>query len=1174
MEKDEENETMESIQKMLEEETTLVDLVSARETESRGFAAALERAKRHREDATARRDELKTIMDKKGDVYVQGAISMGFLTREAAEEKLEDVAKRRREDSSSAESLPPALAAYAKEVGTVDRATMEVESADVRVQKAKRDLDESTSRIREARADLEALCRRLETAQHKVLAPYFARAEKNDQAVDRYRIQALCRQIGGIPSSMRRKVWPVLLGVESRGSRDADARLRAEMRSTPGDLKTQRIIEADVARTRQKIPYFRQERVKGTMNRMLTFYCKRRGEEYTQGLHELCAPFVWLYRSSSEDEEDDEATAFNVFYAFVTNFLPTMFSGEDFNLLNASLRFFELLLQYHDPRLSNLLQQYGLRSQLYATSWFVTLFAHTLPLTHIFDVWDMYIIEGSPFVHHFASLALLQSTSHTLMAAEAETDGRVQISRDLLMEQLMINKDHFHSEGFGNVRQLTCRARALLSTTPKSFYQMLRQVCYRLDGTLPDASLVARLEAMICLEVKPRELLQVEKRLQSSDNAVESSSPRARQPTRLGDRIKYFVFDCRSQEDYDKAHFALSFHLDPKLLTGDAATDFDEALKRFEPLRGSAGFCFMDSGAVEGGGRFFTLAQGLRSVQQKPMLSVATRFALFFIQRGYDRVALVPGGFAACREALRNSPKLRDLLFGAEISTSPSSSSLTVSSLTGRKDSSSVFSMVSRMISAGLEDETLGEDHGDVKAPTPTLESVPSGDESKKRNANVILVSFDGVKDVDAFGVEFREIRLAMTDPAEWKAAEWQRGALNRAIPAAGDEGIKCMYLLGSHDDEYLARDSFYQVRVCVHRNSPTPKTPVHGWSEWSNASKPFGWSTQKDESEKHNGPDAEHVKDRHLNGVVRPMYPILPDEFIVSFRERRSFGMVLRGVPSPGQRGERYARRVFVIKIEPRSLAEDTKIEAMDEIIALDDMPIGIPPFNNLDDVIEYIKDFSGGRTTSDDVDQGSITFRFRRQPVPSSVVSPSPKKGITRKKANSGTKMMGRWLKKQFSGRLKAKSSTSDTSTCSREDDSIANFLQLNSSSSVSTDPASLGLMSLPSRDSEPSFKAERKIGKVFESCRLCIFEGHVLALKPSETFEGWGKLVVKFPLTSLLKITSRKSLANSVIFQVKDYTPPGDFVGVLPKTAEILFLVEEKKDFIAKVQEQFNS
>eukprot|EP00938_MAST-03A_sp_MAST-3A-sp1_P003956 g3956.t1 len=491
------------------------------------FEVGVDRAREELESCKKCEDEAASNVKTLGDRYVESAISMGFCDEKTAREKLSSIDDQI-EDKEFVSKLATGLKAYAEKVAIVRNAHASTERVRKKVEEAEEKLKDVRNRMADAQKSMQETAEELEKLQEAVLRPLFEKKQ-----VDKFRLRELCREIGGIPSSLRPKVWPILLGVVSNNANigtKADIRLCEEIRNTSRDLESQRIIEADVARTRQIIPYFRKKCVKDLMIRNLTFYCKRRGLEYTQGLHELCAPFVWLYRTNDEKKEEDdtfenEATMFKAFYAFVTNFLPTMFSGKDFNLLNASLRFYELLLQYHDPKLSTLLLQYGLKSQLYATPWFVTLFAHTLPLEHIYSVWDMYIIEGSPFVHHFVSVSLLQSQSHSLMSAEAGTDGRVQISRDLLMEQLMMNKDQFQHDGFGNVRQLICRARSLLATTPKSFYQMLQRVCYRLDGTLPDETLVQRLEAMICLEVKPRELLQVEKSLQRTKEKSEASSP-------------------------------------------------------------------------------------------------------------------------------------------------------------------------------------------------------------------------------------------------------------------------------------------------------------------------------------------------------------------------------------------------------------------------------------------------------------------------------------------------------------------------------------------------------------------------------------------------------------------------------------------------------------------------
>jgi len=716
---DREKVTLSQIHEVLKKEKAQVEEYDAIRMSLHTFEVDVDRALEHLKSCKESAEDATKASDAIGKEYVDSTISMGFGDEKSAREKLNSI-ESRCEDKEFVSKLAPSLKCYAETCAKVRSVQRKANDSKNQVKEAEERLRNVKTKMKEVQEKIHHTAEELETLQVVVLEPMF-----RTKQVDKFRLRELCREIGGIPSLLRPKVWPILLGVVSNNSNigaRADVRLCEEIRDTKRDLKTQRIIEADVDRTRQIIPYFRRKSVKSLMNRLLTFYCKRRSLEYTQGLHELCAPFVWMYRTNEKEEEEEEkendtfeneATMFKCFYAFVTNFLPTMFSGKDFSLLNASLRFYELLLQYHDPKLSNLLLQYGLRSQLYATPWFVTLFAHTLPLKHIYSVWDMYIIEGSPFVHHFVSVSLLQSQSHSLMSAESGTDGRVQISRDLLMEQLMMNKDMFQHDGFGNVRcvsisislltitnnnnkqvrQLTCRARSLLATTPKSFYQMLQRVCYRLDGTLPDEILVKRLEAMICLEVKPRELLQVEKSLQRTRKQQDSSSPGT---SRLGDNLKYFVFDCRAQKEYDRAHFSLSFHLDPSLLSVEGAGEFDRVLKQFEALRKSACLCFMDSGKSTRR-PVFTLASGLETNNNNSAsMSIATRFALFFIQRGYERVGLVPGGFAACEDIVKSSPALRSLLIenenisrGGDVEKSDSSAESVLSAVVSRLFSSS-----------------------------------------------------------------------------------------------------------------------------------------------------------------------------------------------------------------------------------------------------------------------------------------------------------------------------------------------------------------------------------------------------------------------------------------------------------------------------------------------------
>ena len=75
----------------------------------------------------------------------------------------------------------------------------------------------------------------LEKLQEAVLRPLFEKKQ-----VDKFRLRELCREIGGIPSSLRPKVWPILLGVVSNNANigtKADVRLWRDS-TTSRDLKS------------------------------------------------------------------------------------------------------------------------------------------------------------------------------------------------------------------------------------------------------------------------------------------------------------------------------------------------------------------------------------------------------------------------------------------------------------------------------------------------------------------------------------------------------------------------------------------------------------------------------------------------------------------------------------------------------------------------------------------------------------------------------------------------------------------------------------------------------------------------------------------------------------------------------------------------------------------------
>ena len=61
---------------------------------------------------------------------------------------------------------------------------------------------------------------------------------------------------------------------------------------------------------------------------------------------------------------------------FVKIFMPTLFFDDDFICLQSCFCLLRLLLKYHDPEICNVLLTAGVPPELYATSWFFTLFAN------------------------------------------------------------------------------------------------------------------------------------------------------------------------------------------------------------------------------------------------------------------------------------------------------------------------------------------------------------------------------------------------------------------------------------------------------------------------------------------------------------------------------------------------------------------------------------------------------------------------------------------------------------------------------------------------------------------------------------------------------------------------------------------------------------------------------
>ncbi|ANQ11096.1 Uncharacterized protein PCOAH_00053850 [Plasmodium coatneyi] len=162
---------------------------------------------------------------------------------------------------------------------------------------------------------------------------------------------------------------------------------------------TQKIIDLDVFRTRinkenEKTIYF--------FNLFLNYACNHFQFKYKQGLNEVLALFFYL-----KGKYFNLVDVYFCFQSFVNRFLKEFYYDDEFFFLQISFYLFKILIKYHDPVLSEVLETNKMSPEIYAASWFLTLFASKSNLEISNAIYLIFVLERNPFFYFFFSLALL-----------------------------------------------------------------------------------------------------------------------------------------------------------------------------------------------------------------------------------------------------------------------------------------------------------------------------------------------------------------------------------------------------------------------------------------------------------------------------------------------------------------------------------------------------------------------------------------------------------------------------------------------------------------------------------------------------------------------------------------------------------------------------------------------
>lgn len=206
-----------------------------------------------------------------------------------------------------------------------------------------------------------------------------------------------------IPPLLRGLVWAALLGVEG----DIQGKYDSIDKDTP--IPTDRQIEVDIPRCHQYDELLSSPQGHIKFRRVLKAWVVSHPDlVYWQGLDSLCAPFLYL-------NFNNEALAYACMSAFIPKYLYNFFLKDNSHVIQEYLTVFSQMIAFHDPELSNHLNEIGFIPDLYAIPWFLTMFTHVFPLHKIFHLWDTLLLGNSSFPFCIG-VAILQQLRDRLLA--------------------------------------------------------------------------------------------------------------------------------------------------------------------------------------------------------------------------------------------------------------------------------------------------------------------------------------------------------------------------------------------------------------------------------------------------------------------------------------------------------------------------------------------------------------------------------------------------------------------------------------------------------------------------------------------------------------------------------------------------------------------------------------
>ncbi|RCH87880.1 GTPase-activating protein [Rhizopus azygosporus] len=206
----------------------------------------------------------------------------------------------------------------------------------------------------------------------------------------------------GIPPSIRGMVWQLIS--RAKNEELVEMYINLLKLQSPYD----KMIQRDLARTFPGHTYFKEsdgQGQEGLYNVVRAYSLYDRDVGYCQGLAFIVGPM--LLNMPDEDAFCLLVKLMNK-YGLRGHFTPEM------DGLQLRLYQFDALVQEYLPHVARHLKQQGINSTMYASQWFMTLFAYKFPLNLVFRIYDVIFTEGISSIFKFAIALLKRNQTHIL----------------------------------------------------------------------------------------------------------------------------------------------------------------------------------------------------------------------------------------------------------------------------------------------------------------------------------------------------------------------------------------------------------------------------------------------------------------------------------------------------------------------------------------------------------------------------------------------------------------------------------------------------------------------------------------------------------------------------------------------------------------------------------------